>query len=1049
MRTQLVNLVTLLSIAAICSLASVNSFAERAKDYLLIQNKNPVPEKRKYYEFVKNCQFKNEKKCISYRKTKTKTYFNGIERKGIYDIHISGLELTIDKTNDYLDLFKNLHLRENIRSLNIYAETLVIADQLHLPGTNVYIYAHTLRFKDRAADKTIGSIDTTPIKDRTRPKAARFSGSGCTDPIAPSNAKSGQIAGAIQLFVSTLKGAPKRRRLIARGGQGQAAALGAQGCPGIDLSNLALKHAASGPGGALCTIIINKSSLLPGTLYFKTCKGAGALVSPGCSNGSTHWPTNGTPASAGGLPGLPGMGGKIVLTVPISPEMIDNRGGSPGEIAPTAIGGAPGLPNPAIHMYVGCPGQPSVTKNYVKGADARGPKLTQIVPGRFQGKIVLSKNKSALWLRAATLQLMAEHLEDSFRAGNFRYVAHRSAEILSWVSSQRTANQKYKELTERETAEINAIAIRIEGIWNKVKQNLDFYGKPGGWTPRFSLATNVTLFKSEVENAIRLIYTTYWIEDLIKRRKKRIIAIDTAIEQLKKSKDKQLLLFSSLEEQRQVLSSRLSSLNRDVSIFTRLVRSAEERLKTMAENTVQQRLKKKKRFSLLKRVSMLANVIPIYQPALSSIGKGVESISAISKAKNPSQVASMLSDTYSSLKGLTFSVDGKTSPKEFLKSLPFDNKKNALSSFKKIQKYYNRVKKPIRSIIRSRSKFGSPKNEVDKEFQILKSRDSSYIKIINLAKNISEKRAIISQSLSRITSQYDNAIEQYMSAGVSIDKLRRHKFEIGAESDHNLLMTVRSIRRNSLARLQEYQYRLNKSYAFSMLQPMSFNSNIRNLLFRVKSLVETNKGAGITKEQLESTFVLYQSELRKTIMALIRTYDKFGNPFKQVITITLSRTEINNLRKTGSLRIDVNKEIPANFENVRLLNVSLDANISSKTGVRSGRIFIHTLEPSFSIIRWQGQKFYFRHPTDYNQRAISYGGVWNAANGKFVQNQKNPEFKNVIEALIGKKLSARLGFSPSARGDLLLRYKEVGPGSNEFDVRGLSVTLKITAYESK
>jgi hypothetical protein len=76
------------------------------------------------------------------------------------EITVSGVSLVFEPEGDN-QLYAKVHDRKNITSLNLYADEVIIRSPLKLQGTDVKIYARTLRFED--PDTGTAAIDTSAV----------------------------------------------------------------------------------------------------------------------------------------------------------------------------------------------------------------------------------------------------------------------------------------------------------------------------------------------------------------------------------------------------------------------------------------------------------------------------------------------------------------------------------------------------------------------------------------------------------------------------------------------------------------------------------------------------------------------------------------------------------------------------------------------------------------------------------------------------------------------------------------------------------------------
>jgi len=131
-------------------------------------------------------------------------HFNNQPRT-VYSYSISGKELVFDN-----NIQNKLHglSGEDIDTLNIFAEKVIIRDALHFKQTNVTIYAKELIFEDKP-NQAPASLNTSPVM---------FSTYATTN-----NGERGENAGNITLYIKEYKQSNPHKRFILIGGKGQGA----------------------------------------------------------------------------------------------------------------------------------------------------------------------------------------------------------------------------------------------------------------------------------------------------------------------------------------------------------------------------------------------------------------------------------------------------------------------------------------------------------------------------------------------------------------------------------------------------------------------------------------------------------------------------------------------------------------------------------------------------------------------------------------------------------------------------------------------------------
>ena len=130
-------------------------------------------------------------------------------------------------------LYDSYNGNDDLKEINIHAETVIVRNPLRLPQTAVTIYARELCFEG-----TNTTIDTTPRSLKTRP--AQFG-----------NGVSGLQAGDITVYAERFYSNPELvLRFVSNGGHGQPGGLGKDGADGISRTPVGPVHGCPWPDNA-------------------------------------------------------------------------------------------------------------------------------------------------------------------------------------------------------------------------------------------------------------------------------------------------------------------------------------------------------------------------------------------------------------------------------------------------------------------------------------------------------------------------------------------------------------------------------------------------------------------------------------------------------------------------------------------------------------------------------------------------------------------------------------------------------------------------------
>ena len=182
----------------------------------------PIPEYKVFGREKKPSR--NDYQKIFVRKNK-KT------KKAIIDIY--GSEVVLDLTHPILEGFNivcnrnNYECNENIESLNIEADKLVIPNRIDIPDSSLSITARKVTFEDVNDDTAL--INITPLKHREPMNLLADDGKTLRE-----NANNGKNGRPLKIYAKSIEQTKASKRFIAEGAEGQDAGEGVTGNVGRD-----------------------------------------------------------------------------------------------------------------------------------------------------------------------------------------------------------------------------------------------------------------------------------------------------------------------------------------------------------------------------------------------------------------------------------------------------------------------------------------------------------------------------------------------------------------------------------------------------------------------------------------------------------------------------------------------------------------------------------------------------------------------------------------------------------------------------------------------
>jgi hypothetical protein len=626
----------------------------------------------------------DDKDYITIEDTRSDTtkLFNTIDRT-TRTVTISGKTVVIQKGHTQ-KLFESFNVNnspaQDIETMSIYAETLIIRENFKLPQTTVKIYAKEIRFEGD------GCIDTTPI-NYSVPAAPGFKKyfdaddkevptpvAGGYETIIPgSNGLNGGNGGDIYLSVGSFYSDAVKTRFIMNGGDGQQAGFGHDGEDGknggdgtnrwmtMNPFNYNNSHGYSCSSPCPCrrhprpTPEPFNSSNESGIVYWRFNTSNMGDFFP-YIYGSRIAATSGTDAIAGGKPGSAGNAGSIHANVVISDQyfIVDYLAKSHGKAGKkptddngeinTYKGGAAGIPHKAYAVDVidsggsgsggsDCHGITETHSIYwastllgeaIAGKD--GPNLPADYLVGTDSQQIVDTTLSYAWLTPRNVKAVIDHAKDLYLYG---YVNRASAIFSQYITSidNYTADPSWSSLSPDAQTDLLQYKAQMEIYSHQLASNLDFYGNPPGWVPMLSFEVTKIAFENEVERAIRTLYFTYWMNNCIVDIYDRAGALMRAHDMLIQEVATDQKEYADAAGKLPAIQIELVKQNETVTKVQNDLMAYEQHLIREATDAVTPHVPAWKK--ALRSVGMVASMCPMIQPYGGAVGMGLNAITNI------------------------------------------------------------------------------------------------------------------------------------------------------------------------------------------------------------------------------------------------------------------------------------------------------------------------------------------------------------------------------------------------------------------------------------
>ncbi|MGB5743992.1 MAG: flagellar export protein FliJ, partial [Sedimenticolaceae bacterium] len=504
-----------------------------------------------------------------------KRWFNGVERT-TRDVAASGFEVRFDPADKHAEL-NRFSGAVDIGRIAIEADSVIIRGALRLPQTEVRISARRLIFEDATPDSR-AQIDTTPL---AWPKPA---GDGNSRNV-PSDGSVGLPAGDVHLVLDQLV-AGGGIRFVMNGGRGQDPEPGRRGDDGKSVRSW--------------TEEISKKETYTNVVYVQNHRVQNSSSVPTFREPDLrpnddytsykHQPTDGENGASAGRPGDGGPGGTLRTSNPAWRAHAQQEGGEPGLAPGPYDGGAAGRPTrwkkirKKTVTTFSSNSQPLTTVWFVAKKEGRtrageGSGPVPVGNAGAPGLVQKIDDEKITWLTTSLLRLVVERLRDVYLAGRID-----QAMALVGEFGPLTADLVPNSVDERR--ELIVLRRELGTLTHRLAAGLDYFGNPPGWVPNLSVEVNYSAFQQEIDSAIRMLYSSYWLNRHWRALEEKTEALDRLITLQHDQIESHRRRYTNASSLLPVLEAEQRRIDADAAFFLEKLRAREREL---AQNATDRR----------------------------------------------------------------------------------------------------------------------------------------------------------------------------------------------------------------------------------------------------------------------------------------------------------------------------------------------------------------------------------------------------------------------------------------------------------------------------
>ncbi|QUN27726.1 hypothetical protein KB879_27320 [Cupriavidus sp. KK10] len=966
---------------------------------------------------------------------------NGESAAVLFEVEISGFQVILESgTSPHADYDG----RKNLKTVKIFADTLIIKSPFRLPQTNVVIFARIIKFIND------GRIESTPPANTVVPAPAN---NGTPSGGSP-GLSAGDItclAGSIDISLSTI---PKV--LLANGANGQPGGAGTPPAPGTPMPPVGIKEVYDGkvfvehndPNLGHCGVPVpaDDPNMPYAIVYFETRHfGVGQVTV-----GQKQFPGDGIPGVPGGLPGQGGNGGAIKINKEELSPIVDNSGGLPGTPYIDVLTPGPvGTPNPSYHVYCGAGWVENHSERHdaVPGPPAQTPHNIAGPPGSL---IVV--NDELAWVHPRGFSWLLIHGEDLF----FSRMLPEANDIFSTCANTIT---RFLELypNGEYAGELSNLLRRSRHRLAQLALGMDYFGKPLGWIPLLSLEVSLSAYREEKSRVANAKYLSYWLGETIERADKRAatlhLLLDDSNKKLKEFKanvNNIRLVKIPLAQHRLAEISALQEL-----VYQQLL-LREQALKALAEHNAEQMERAERARQHLHIVAVVLTLIPVIQPAGAMMGAAIEGMAdnkdILSIVKNVgaaylsgAEGLKGLNDLVNGIDGLDFST--LDSIEKTINEVPAGaNESRGRKIVKAAAEVYDKATEFLEEKSKSTvstdlaAKLLAQYEAADPEFQ----QYSANARALLLAK---QEVFAAFQDLQQFAIDSVQAISEHVrQVDLAVTALRE------AEGGHNsaVLTAIREAEISADRRLRYYLYLVALAYEYRLLKPYTEPLLVE---LHYEELVSSARANNIplTLEKIETLMEAYDNILANITESIVHRYLEEQHPIEHSQSKVIALTTDECVRLGRGESIVLNPVLRPEFqglsiEELRLLRVDIPANSMVVQNPPVNAIDVLVRHSGVSRITSKGTRYGFRHIGYDGKKLMTWRTTVYLATGA-TEPQADSEAEKSLFATVLKIDDDNLNLfaAPGLDADLVL---SIEPSENHISISQLYLRLSYTFCES-
>lgn len=649
-------------------------------------------------------------------------------------------------------------------------------------------------------------------------------------------------------------------------------------------------------------------------------------------------------------------------------------------------------------------------------------------PFTYGGEIVQSETHGYRWMHPLALRHVTSYLNKLYYLGFYTETQTQLEDYLAWLrGAERAGYQAHTSedgtvtLEPREEIVItnvpdfgdpthedatmlafSQIATELESMLGRLRDNLDYFGNPLGWTPMLSFETTFSLTNQEIEKSINTLYLSYWLTNKAESLQVVQEALQGAQTAMGEENDALHQELGSLDEKRASILQEGERLGRQLSALDADLRLADKQLAERAKEIVDDRNHVPFWKQGLRSLATISKAIPIYQPALGSAGDALNVISRVDEQAPLETILEVgtIAAEYSA-KGFDAKAKAINTELEKAKQSPQQLAASSLTAnatgIRAASKTVNTVVDEIQSLLKTKE---ASATEIAEELDRLRASDPQFADLADRIEAANDNKARFARKVAQLESrlvEIPGIIQGNLLGMRGIQQALEHN---GGVINPQSVSYLKAMEQRAETRLRKYFYWMAKSFEYRFLESYRDGNEGTIDLFdtfnRLKALAgheiqgygeiaprESHQMDLTDFAALKAVFETQLSNIAERIVSRIVDEHRPEKTTTRVISLTAS--QLAELNKTGNSVLNLFEENFLSKEgeqfrirDIRVSDVQIeDAGTSEWTpGSALGLEFLHGVsgqdeKPQAVRLTKSGETFVF-NPRRENQNPRSW-----------------------------------------------------------------------------